>query len=178
MSSEVPNIFIDSDGVIADFDKALIESGLTADNFKHVEGAYLFLDVMPHATEALSKLRFLEESGLIKVWILTKTPTFCPHSYTEKILWYRKHFPWLENRVILSQDKSLLGDHNDFLIDDRPHKGNVHLFKGTFWLFDAKNIETCWDGFIKTILDRAKAVKNPNIPIINGVLTDRRKKVK
>lgn len=145
------NCFCDSDGPVADFDKALKKSGLHQDVFKHQPGTYLWLDVTPGAAEAIAKLKEWDNQGLIRVFIATKTPSNSPYAYTEKVLWYREKFPWLEDRVILTHDKSVLGTENDFLVDDRPHKGNASKFKGTFILFDVDKPEECWESVVTTV---------------------------
>ena len=130
------NVYLDSDGPVADFKCHLEKSGLTADEFKYLPGIYLWLPITPGAEHAIEQLRELDEAGEVRTWILTKTPKGSPYAYTEKVLWYRQFFPWLEDRVILAHDKSLVGTDDDFLLDDRPHKGNASLFRGTFMLFD------------------------------------------
>lgn len=148
------NVFLDSDGPVADFDKALVASGLPADEFKHLPGVYLWLDVTDGAAFTISKLKELDDAGLIRVWILTKTPSDSPYAYTEKVLWYRKTFPWLEDRVILTHDKSLMGTKVDFLLDDRPHKANADKFKGTFVYFDPEQAADSWIRFLDQVENR------------------------
>lgn len=155
MSTPVPapfNVFLDSDGPVADFEKALLLDGRPAEIFKHTPGAYLWLDPTPGAAWGLNSLKILDDEDELRVWVLTKTPSSCPYAYTEKVLWYRRHFPWLEDRVILTHDKSLMGGPGDLLFDDRPHKANVELFKGQFVLFDpAKQPEDEWNKFIALV---------------------------
>lgn len=129
------DLFIDSDGVVADFEKMQLALGMTPDKFKHEPGAYTYLEPYPGAVAALELLKDLDDLGDIRVWIATKTPAGSPYSYTEKVLWFRWKFPWLEDRVILCHDKSLLGCARDMLIDDRPHKGNASHFRGKFLHF-------------------------------------------
>lgn len=138
---------------MADFDKALKKSGLHQDVFKHLPGVYLWLDVTPGAAEAIAKLKEWDDQGLIRVFIATKTPSGSPYAYTEKVLWYRQHFPWLEDRVILTHDKSVLGGPEDFLVDDRPHKGNASKFKGTFIEFDVTAPIHAWED-VKTAVEK------------------------
>lgn len=138
------NVFLDSDGPIADFLKSLTASGLTADEFKHLPGVYLWLDETPGARKVINSLQFDDKAGNIRVWIATKTPSCSPYAYTEKVLWYRQHFPWLEDRVILTHDKSILGTEDDFLFDDRPHKANAGKFPGTFVFFDENKPLESW----------------------------------
>lgn len=147
------NVFLDSDGPIADFASSLVESGLDVFDFKHRAGTYLYLDVTPGAVASIAMLKHLEQLGHLQTWVLTKTPSDCPYAYTEKVLWYRKNFPHLENRVILTHDKSLVGGPDDFLLDDRPHKGNAANFKGTFHLFEEKKPKESWSSFMMLILE-------------------------
>lgn len=150
---EPVNVFLDSDGPICNFDKALNDSCKTSEVFKHLPGVYLYLEITPGATDALSALQGLEQQGFIKVWVLTKTPSHSPYAYTEKVLWYRQHFPWLENRVILSHDKSIVGRSTDFLLDDRPWKGNAAKFPGEFVFFDITAPVVCWNAFVRRVME-------------------------
>lgn len=145
------NVFLDSDGPVADFDKDLEASGLPADEFKHLPGIYLWLDVTDGAATAISQLKKWDDEGLIRVWILTKTPTGAPYAYTEKVLWYARNFPWLEDRMIITHDKHLMGEPGDFLLDDRPHKANADKFRGEFVLFDPKQAADSWIRFIDKV---------------------------
>ena len=159
MSTPTPatfNVFIDSDGPVADFDHDLQRSGLSADVFKHLPGIYLWLPVTQGAANALALLKRLDDDDELRVWILTKTPSNCPYAYTEKILWYRKNFPWLEDRVILTHDKHVVGGEDDFLLDDRPHKANADKFKGTFVFFDPEKPIASWVEFMEHVEKRVK----------------------
>lgn len=127
------------------------EARAEPDDFKRRPGTYLWLPITPGAKVALSELKVHDDAGSLRVWILTKTPSRSPYAYTEKVLWYRQHFPWLEDRVILAHDKSLLGTADDFLLDDRPHKGNASLFRGTFVLFDEEHPFDSWEKFIAKV---------------------------
>jgi 5'(3')-deoxyribonucleotidase len=145
------NVFLDSDGPVADFDEALEKSGMHTDDFKMLPGIYLWLNVTPGAAEAIKELWALDQADLLRLWVLTKTPTNSPYAYTEKVLWYRQHFPFLEDRVILTHDKSLLGTEGDFLTDDRPHKANARLFRGTLHVFDVSRAEHSWRDFVELV---------------------------
>lgn len=150
---------------MADFDKALKKSGLHQDVFKHQPGTYLWLDVTPGAAEAIAFLKELDDQGLIRVFIATKTPSNSPYAYTEKVLWYRQKFPWLEDRVILTHDKSVLGGGQDFLIDDRPHKANADKFKGTFVLFRPEHAKADWELFVDQIENQIAKLESENPPL-------------
>ena len=153
------NCYLDSDGPICAFDEALEASGLSADEFKLLPGIYLWLGVTDGAAFALSKLKELDDAGLIRVWILTKTPSGSPYAYTEKVLWYARNFPWLEDRVIITHDKHLMGGERDFLLDDRPHKANADKFKGTFMFFDTAYAADSWIRFLDKIENRVHELR-------------------
>jgi 5'(3')-deoxyribonucleotidase len=150
------NVYLDSDGPVADFDLVLKADGRPADVFKHEPGIYLWLPVTPGAARAIGKLKTYDDRDELRVWILTKTPSNSPYAYTEKILWYRRNFPWLEDRVILTHDKHLMGTEHDFLLDDRPHKANASKFRGTFCLFDTENAERDWEAFVNSVTLRLR----------------------
>jgi 5'(3')-deoxyribonucleotidase len=155
------NCFIDSDGPIADYELALSESGLPVSEFKIQPGIYLWLKKTPGAEASLEFLKDLDTLGYIRVWVLTKTPSRTPYAYTEKVLWYRNNFPWLEDRVILCHDKHLVGSEKDYLLDDRPHKANANLFRGNFWHFNVSKPELSWKNFIAEIDKSVKVMLQP-----------------
>lgn len=130
-------VFVDLDGVVVDFDRYMRERGLTSGEVKTQPGAYLSMPPIPGAIEAV---RSLIGMGY-EVWIATKPPTGIPHAYSDKAAWVLKHLPELSRRIIITHDKGLLGDKDDVLIDDRPHKASCYLFKGRLLHFNNPNIE-------------------------------------
>lgn len=123
-----PRIFIDMDGVIVDFERYMTEHGLTGDEVKRKPGAYLAMQPMPGAIEAV---RSIIGWGLFDVWIATKPPTGNAEAYKEKAQWIFHHLPELKRKLVITHDKGMLGGYSDVLIDDRPHKANCHEFRGT-----------------------------------------------
>lgn len=119
-------IFIDMDGVIANFDAMNRRLNLRPGELKQRPGAYLMLEPYP---EAIPAVQGLINAGY-DVFIATKPPTGIPFAYADKAAWVLKHFPELSRKIILTHDKGLLGDEGDILIDDRPHKANCEQFKG------------------------------------------------
>jgi 5'(3')-deoxyribonucleotidase len=150
------NIFIDSDGPIADFESAYVKSGLHIDEFKYLIGTYTLLNVVQESINPIQYLKKLDDQDLIKVWILTKTPSESPNAYAEKALWYKRYFPWLKDRIIFTQDKSVVGTKHDFLLDDRPHKANASKFSGTLIVFDIDKQKESWDNFVNVIKAKLK----------------------
>lgn len=120
-------VFSDMDGVLVDFDGYMREMGVTASDIKKTPGAYFDMKPMHGALEAI---RELIARGY-EVWIATKPPTGMHHAYGDKAAWVLKHLPELATRIVITHDKGFLGDADDYLIDDRPHKANCEEFIGT-----------------------------------------------
>lgn len=137
-----PKVFVDMDGVLADFEKARIASGLPADEFKLQLGAYRHLEELEGAMEALS---WLESAGY-DVFIATKIPTHAPNAATEKLRWIEERKPHLLRKTIITPHKGLLGEEGDFLIDDRPHKAHCDEFAGTLLHFGPQGVYRTWAG--------------------------------
>jgi 5'-nucleotidase len=128
-TEEIDYIFADLDGVTADFDHAITNGSHDPQVFKMQPGSYVWL---PPIDGALEAIRRLEEKYPGKVWFLTKPPRFSPYAYVEKALWVQRHFGDEGlHRLIVAQDKSLMGTVLSVIIDDRPHKGGVDKFRGT-----------------------------------------------
>ena len=127
------NIFIDLDGVTADFDHGTTAAGLEPDIFKRQAGSYLWL---PPVKDSIEAIQFLMKALPGRVWFLTKPPKHTPYAYVEKALWVQRYFgdDGL-HALIVTQDKSLIGTANSVLVDDRPHKANVENFRGVVFHF-------------------------------------------
>lgn len=132
-------IFIDLDGVVVDFEEYKTSLGITGDEVKRQQGAYLAMKPVPKAIESI---QILISFGF-EVWIATKPPTGIAFAYADKVSWVLEHLPYLKRRIILTHDKGLLGDAGDWLIDDRPHKANCEKFKGQLIPFGG-NIDWQW----------------------------------
>lgn len=138
-------IYVDMDGVIADFDKMMQERTMDGKELKMVRGIYEELDVVDGAKEAISKLL---DAGF-KLHVATKIPDHNPYAATEKLLWLNKHFPELIPNVTITNDKGALGDRRSFIIDDRIHKANISSFKGTVLHFGKDGMYKTWDDVLK-----------------------------
>lgn len=135
-TSLVDFVYVDLDGVVADFDTAKINQGhLDGDIFKRLPGAYTYLPFMSGAEEAVRLLRLT--FGMERVWFLTKPPKNAPYVWAEKALWVQHYLGDIAlHNLIITMDKSHVGTEKSILIDDRPHKGGVDRFRGTFIHFD------------------------------------------
>ncbi len=122
-----PRVYIDMDGVMADFGAECVRRATTPDALKRCPGAYRALRPLAGATDAIAKLQALGT----EVFVLTKIPASNPCAATEKLLWIRDHFPSLDDRVIITPDKGCVGEARDVLLDDHPEWANADLFRGT-----------------------------------------------
>ena len=134
-------IFIDMDGVIADFEKASNEfqriHGKTNRPDKWVD--YRNLDVIEGAIEAVAKLNADHE-----VFIASTPPWTRPEVWGHKREWVGEHFPYLKRRIILTHRKDLL--IGDILIDDSRFRGQPDFQGEWFWFnknWNNKNWEAC-----------------------------------
>ena len=121
---EKKTIFIDMDGVIANFAKAAKEGGWEHRPDKHVD--YGNLEVMPGAKDALIRL-----NHDFDIFIASTPPWDRPDMWGAKREWIAEHFPWLKRKLILTHRKDLL--IGDILIDDSRWRGQPD-FKGA-WLW-------------------------------------------
>lgn len=141
-------IYVDMDGVVADFDKGAKETGKHPKEFKLIKGVYRNLHPIAGAIEALTKLR---DKGY-DIEIATKLPHENPYAATEKLLWIGDHMPWLIGHVTITSDKGQLGDKEDALIDDRMHKANAENFAGCLIHFGTETFPD-WESVLKYILE-------------------------
>ena len=138
-------IFIDMDGVLANFDKAKqshpdfekkgFRPDLTLDFSK--------FEPMPGALEAV---RDLIEMGH-DLFIATTPPWNHPDAWGQKRHWVEEHLPQLKRKMFLTHRKDLL--IGDVLIDDSTYRGQRD-FKGTFIHF-RPNEGLGWDFCVESI---------------------------
>lgn len=164
-------VFIDMDGVLADFAALKRKLDMDGDRLKNIPGAFADLQPIPGALEAVHSLIGMG----FECWIATKPPTGNPGAYADKAAWILQHLPELKRRIIMTHDKGLLGSDGDYLIDDRVHKANCDDFAGTLIRFgqppdvdykmavyDRSFVD--WSGvleFMRTERDRPKISREP-----------------
>ena len=137
-------IFIDMDGVIANFAKAAKEGGWEHRPDKHVN--FGELEVMPGAEEALRKL-----NQDFDIFIASTPPWDRPDMWGAKREWIAKHFPYLKRKLILTHRKDLL--IGDILIDDSRWRGQPD-FKGNWLWFGTSQRCLDWPSTIELIYKR------------------------
>jgi inhibitor of KinA sporulation pathway (predicted exonuclease)/5'(3')-deoxyribonucleotidase len=139
-------VYIDMDGVIANFDGA-VSSGVSHNPPEMFEpGFFRSLNVMPGAKEGVAAL--LANPNL-KVYIGTKHTTKTDYSPSEKVGWIREHFPSLVKRMFIVTDKLLL--RGDYLIDDDK---KWEKFPGEFVHFDRTKPEEEWKRIVEYLKEK------------------------
>lgn len=142
-------IYIDLDGVVADFDKGRKEHplGNTSPYIGRPDklpDVYESLNPIKGAIKAVNKI-LLDDK--FDVYFLSTAPWDNPPAWTHKRLWLTKHFEekLIRKRLILCHHKQLL--IGDYLIDDRKFNG-ADKFKGK-WIHFASNDYPNWNCVLK-----------------------------
>ena len=136
-------IFIDMDGVIADFEKAADAGNYTSRPDLYVD--YRNLDVIDGAIEAVAKLNADHE-----VFIASTPPWLRPEVWGHKREWIGEHFPDLKRQIILTHRKDLL--IGDILIDDSRFRGQPNFQGEWYWFnknWDNRNWKACLEWIYK-----------------------------
>jgi 5'-nucleotidase len=130
-------LYVDMDGVLADFDLALEQSPaeIRREYDGHpddIPGIFGRMLPVPGAIEAYREL-----SQLFDTYILSTAPWDNPSGWSDKLLWVKQHLGGDRDdvaykRLILTHHKNLL--RGDFLIDDRTKNG-AREFKGELIVF-------------------------------------------
>ena len=122
-------IFLDCDGVLADFDgRATQIIGMSPREYEHLHGPgrmwakvysqydfFLSLDVLPGAHSLVEAAR----SHGVEPKILTGLPSGgLAQAREQKIEWGARHFPGIEVITCMSRDKCKYATPGDILIDD------------------------------------------------------------
>ena len=140
-------IYIDMDGVIADFDKASKHPPVGSKKGRpDLWVDYLHLDIIPGAEEAMSYLNEHHE-----VFIASTPPWSRIQVWADKRAWLEQWFPDLKRKLILTHRKDLL--IGDVLIDDSRFRGQPDFKGHWFWFnknWENKNWKACLE-FIKKL---------------------------
>lgn len=143
------SIFIDMDGVLADFGKKVNEIDLDdtiSTHFKkspdEIEGVFRDLEPLKNAVKSVIKLY---ESGKYDLFIATTAPWNNPSSFTDKRIWIEEHFGEIfKKKMFITHRKDLL--IGDYLIDDRLANGAKN-FKGELLSFGFDYENQSWNEY-------------------------------
>lgn len=155
-------LYVDMDGVIADFWKAILELHPEIES-KHQPGEdieqvvdtlcesnvdiFHNLDTIEGGIEAVKLL-----SQLYDVYFLSTPMWNVPESFSGKRIWLERHFGgWCKKRLILTHRKDL--NIGDYLIDDRKKNG-VENFKGEHIHFGTEEFPT-WASVVDYLMEKA-----------------------
>jgi len=145
-------IFIDLDGVIADFDKGRELHPLakvTPYRGRPDKLPGLFENLEP-IEGAISSVNSLLKKPDFDIYFLSTAPWDNPDAWTHKRLWIAKHFEekLIRKRLILCHHKNFL--IGDYLIDDRKFNG-AENFDGE-WLHFGSDKFPNWKSVLKYLL--------------------------
>lgn len=138
----IPQIFVDMDGVLADFDAHHetvfgVRADKLADNVdwqrvRNVHGFYADIPPMPDMEDLWGFVSRLTPRPIV----LTGVPSSVEEAPENKCAWVRKHLGEdVEVRCCRSKDKSLhIGKPGDILIDDWTKYRDLWLSRGGRWI--------------------------------------------
>lgn len=139
MSSDI-QVFLDCDGVLADFDRGYeaVSGERPSRELDNVDWSlialhhafYRRLQPMPDAHELVDGVHALGFNPTV----LTGTPWSVPHAAEDKCAWVAEHFPGVPIITCRSRDKYKHGKPRDVLIDDWPKYKENWTQMGGVWI--------------------------------------------
>ncbi len=129
-------LWLDMDGVIADYELGAAAAGIEPDQFLNEPGAFRDLALMPYAYDAVHRLK--DHLGLHRLKFLSKpADERWDASCLEKLDWMAEHFPSIpQSHIHLVKDKATRGMADDLLVDDHPEWSNAENFPGHVLKFE------------------------------------------
>lgn len=137
-------IFVDMDGVLANFDKLRDKEFSETNPFPQSRVGFFYdLEPMPGAIYGLLELTKKHDTV-----ILTKPSVKNPHCWTEKALWIEEYFgrKQAENMIVTAR-KELLAPTGGYLIDDMTDSGQL-AFGDKLIKFNSHKSLDCWNNIV------------------------------
>lgn len=135
----MPTLFVDLDGVLADFDKGYEtltgkrpSKATDSVDWQLVKKKPNFYRDLPEMADALTLWTYVSQRSPI---ILSGVPTIVPSAAQDKRLWVRKLFgPQVPVICCKSKDKSLHMSAGDVIIDDWDKYRHLWVARGGVWV--------------------------------------------
>ena len=144
-------IFIDMDGVLADFEKGMRKHPGYIEGMEAPDELPGVFDNLEPIENAIESVNLLIADPRFDIYIASAAPWNNVGSLPSKRLWVEKHFgDKLKKRLILTHHKQLL--LGDYLIDDRKKNG-AGEFKGEHIHFGQSGFEN-WGKVITYLLNK------------------------
>ena len=147
MPVDQPNLFLDADGVLADFDagaKALL--GMTPREFEARRGRGAFWKRLANAPDFYASLPQMADARILfeavkhlKPTILTGLP-LGNWAAPQKVKWAAEHFPGVPIITCMARDKHKYMKPGDVLVDDRENHRATYEAEGVIFVHH-KNAE-------------------------------------
>jgi 5'(3')-deoxyribonucleotidase len=144
-------LYIDLDGVIADFISAMHSHPLREippydEHPDTIPNIFRNLNPLPNSIQAVNTLL---NSDKYEIYFLSTAPWNNPSAWTDKRLWLEEQFGDVINRkLILTHRKDLM--KGDILIDDRPNNG-ADKFQGEWIQFGSDKFPN-WNEILNYLL--------------------------
>ena len=148
-------LLIDMDEVLCDFKSSQRLKDWDRKNSPSAMYELGFFEELSPLPGAMKAVHEILGSGKYDIYICTQPLAKSVISYTEKAAWVGKYLPDLIDKIIMTQDKSLI--KGDILIDDNK---KWKEFGGEFvWFNPDKPSDIVWGKITKDLLSREDEVK-------------------
>lgn len=167
LASREVRLYLDMDGVLADYERGADAAGIPYNRFKDTPGCYLNLEPIPGALEAVKALLASVGDSL---YILSTPPSKRHAQATEeKRQWLSRVLPEFPlDHALFVQNKAGEGIPGDVLVDDHPEWNGAAEFPGEVIHF--RGPET-WEDILDRYVSHASRVAAAS-PALEGIASE------